>query len=89
MRSQGRSNECCKQCAGVGCQGPPASNVDNLGIGPVGEDRNFKVWIHISSTPLINGIGGPREKVDRPVGLDAHVIHEIEEVGQASGVDIG
>ena len=44
---------------------------------------------HISSTPLINGIGGPREKVDRPVGLDAHAIHEIEEVGQASGVDIG
>lgn len=35
------------------------------------------------------GIGGPREKVDGPVGLDAHVIHEIEEVGQASGVDIG
>lgn len=30
-------------------------------------------------------IGPPREKLGRPAGLDAHVIHEIEEVEKASG----
>lgn len=29
-------------------------------------------------------VGVCREKVDRPAGLDAHVIHEIEEVEKAS-----
>lgn len=33
-------------------------------------------------------IGGTREKIDRPVGLDAHVIHEIEEVEKASGANL-
>lgn len=30
-------------------------------------------------------IGPPREKLGRPAGLDAHVIHEIEEVEKVSG----